>query len=424
MKQFDICVLGLGYIGVPTATIFANCGKKVLGVDVSQKRVDLINSGKSHVGEEDIDRMLEKVVKDGALTAATAPASSDFYIIAVPTPFLREGEKKLPDLSFVESAARSLAPCIENGQMVVLESTSPVGTTRKIRGWIADELRRLGRDSETDVEKLMFAHCPERILPGQMLRELIANDRIVGGMDERSSEIARDLYKIFCNGEIFTTDDKTAEMAKLTENASRDVNIAFANELSIVCDKLGINVWELIRLANRHPRVRILNPGPGVGGHCIAVDPWFIISAAEDESRLMRSARNVNDSKPFWVIKKVFEACGRTGKDKPVVACLGLTFKANVNDMRESPALEIAEILAESGRCGLLVVEPHVPGLPKSLEGKAEKSDSLDGAIAKSDIVLLLVEHADFANISGKQLAGKIVLDTKGFLISTKLGVL
>lgn len=416
MKNFDICVLGLGYIGIPTATIFANCGKKVLGVDINESRVRQINSGKSHIGESDIDTMLEKVVKEGAFVADTSASSSDFYIIAVPTPFIKVDGKKIPDLTFIESATRTIAACIEDGQIVILESTSPVGTTRKIKEWLEDEILKLGRGCKVNLQNIMYAHCPERILPGQMLRELVSNDRIVGGMTPEISETVKDLYKVFCRGEIFVTDDKTAEMTKLAENASRDVSIAFANELSMVCDKLDINVWELIRLANKHPRVNILNPGPGVGGHCIAVDPWFIISAAEKESLLMRSARAVNDSKPAWVLEKVFEACEKTKKTKAVVACLGITFKANVNDIRESPSLEISELLAKDGRCEVLVVDPHVETLPNSLCGKAKKIESIGDALASSDIVLLLVDHKEFSIISASQLAGKIVIDTKGFL--------
>ncbi len=417
--KYDVCVIGLGYIGVPTATIFANCGKKVLGVDVFEKRVAQINSGTSHVGEEDINEILASVVKRGLMKAASKPESSDFYIVSVPTPFKLNHEKKIPDMSYVESATRSIAPVLENGQCVILESTSPVGTTRKMHGWLRDELEKTGRAAEVDYSTIMFAHCPERILPGQMLRELIENDRIVGGMDKHTSEVVRDLYKTFCRGEIFITDDKTAEMAKLTENASRDVGIAFANELSIVCDKFGINVWDLIRLANRHPRVHILNPGPGVGGHCIAVDPWFIIADDEEDTPLMRTARNVNDGKPLWVLKKVGEAVKKTGKAKPRVACLGLTFKADVNDMRESPAVKIAEELAKRGDCELLFSEPNVEEFPKALSAYSNW-DPYE-AVENADIVLLLVEHHQFANITTDHLSGKIVIDTKGFLLSTKI---
>jgi len=413
-NKYDICVLGLGYIGVPTASIFAHCGKKVLGVDVMAERVSNINKGVSHVGEADIDAMLAEVVKAGNLKAASAPQDSEFYIVAVPTPFIKaKGNKKLPDLAFVESATRSIAPVIQNGAEVILESTSPVGTTALMKKWLKEELKKIGRLAEIDYESIMFAHCPERILPGQMLKELVANDRIVGGMTPEAAERAKALYAIFCKGAIFTTDDKTAEMAKLTENASRDVAIAFANELSIVCDRLGINVWELIKLANRHPRVNILNPGPGVGGHCIAVDPWFIIAAAEKETPLMTAARNVNDGKPFFVLKRVYAACKAVKKATPVVACLGLAFKANVNDLRESPSLEIAELLGKSGKCKVLAVEPHISKLPAKLKGLMTLT-ALDKALKAADVVLLLVDHKEFLSIAPSTLASKAVIDTKG----------
>lgn len=411
--KYDVCVMGLGYIGVPTAVIFANCGKKVLGVDITSRRVEQINSGTSHVGEDDINEMISEVVAAGNLKASLKPESSEFYILAVPTPFIRNAERRLPDLSCVESATRSLASVIKNDQCVILESTSPVGTTRRIKVWLRDELEKIGRLNEVDFETIEFAHCPERILPGQMLRELVQNDRIVGGMTPATSEKVRALYKSFCKGEILITDDRTAEMAKLTENASRDVEIAFANELSIVCDKLGINVWNLIRLANHHPRVNILKPGPGVGGHCIAVDPWFIIADAEDETPLMRMARAVNDGKPSWVLRKIEDAIKNTGKDKPKVACLGITFKANVNDIRESPALKIATDLINRTDCEVLISDPYIDVLPECL--KNSKNYDAKDVVKQSDIILLLVDHNLFKTITSADLIGKIVVDTKGF---------
>ena len=414
--KFDICVLGMGYIGVPTASIFAKHGKRVLGVDILSSRVESINRGESHIGEPDLDALMAEVVASGALKAANAPQKADFYIIAVPTPFVKKADgRKLPDLRFVEAAVRSLASVIENGAEVILESTSPVGTTAHMKRWLAQAIKKCGRGGEVDVEQILFAHCPERILPGQMLKELVANDRIVGGMTELAARRAKKLYSTFCKGEIFVTDDKTAEMAKLTENASRDVSIAFANELSMVCDKLGIDVWELIRLANRHPRVNILSPGPGVGGHCIAVDPWFIVSAAPAQSPLMRTARNVNDAKPLFVLKKVEQACRATGKKRPVIACLGLAFKANVNDLRESPSLQIAVALARKSKYELLAVEPHISTLPKELLGHAELV-GLKEALQRADVVVLLVEHREFLSIKRSQLRSKIVIDTKGVL--------
>lgn len=421
MKKFDISVLGMGYIGIPTAIIFASCGKKVLGVDVLENRVNAINSGLSHVGEADIDSLLKDLVEQKRFRAALKPESSDYYVVAVPTPFKKcDGTCKLPDLSYVEAATRAIAPCLENGQMLILESTSPVGTTRKMQVWLADELEKIGRAGDVDYNSVMFVHCPERILPGQMLKELVENDRIVGGMTLEAAEKAKELYSVFCRGEIFITDDKTAELAKLTENASRDVQIAFANELSIICDKLEINVWELIHLVNRHPRVNILNPGPGVGGHCIAVDPWFIAADAKDETPLIQTARRVNDSKPDFVLNKVFDAIASLGKNNVNLACLGITFKANVNDIRESPALKIAETLAASGKCNVIVADPQIETLPNSL--KAAKKESIFDAVENADIVLLLVDHREFATISAAQLKGKLVIDTKGFFHQTRLG--
>jgi len=410
----DICVLGLGYIGLPTASIFASKGKKVLGVDVVPQVVETINAGNIHIVEPDLDVLVRKAVQSGNLRAATQPAPASTYIIAVPTPFHQDADRhKTPDLNYVEKATRSLAPVIPTGALVILESTSPVGTTEKVRDWLLDELLRC-RPSEAVVlgASLLFAHCPERILPGQMLKELVANDRIAGGLTPAAAEASKALYRTFCTGEIFLADARTAEMAKLTENSFRDVNIAFANELSLICDKMNIDVWELIRLANRHPRVKILQPGPGVGGHCIAVDPWFIVDAAPEQARLIRTAREVNDSKPGWVIDRIKQAAQRF--PKPVVACLGLAFKADVDDLRESPAVEIVERLAHDGVGEILAVEPHVTKLPAMLEGKARLVSTAD-ALAKANVVVLLVSHKTFASIDRKQLDGKAVVDTRGF---------
>ncbi len=347
-EKYDVCVLGLGYIGLPTASIFATKGKRVLGVDLQSHVVETINKGKIHIEEPDLDILVRAAVQSGNLVASTKPECSNVYIIAVPTPFLETENGRLPDLSYVESASRSIAHVIKPGALVVLESTSPVGTTEKVRDWLLDELGT--GFSDTDFH---FAHCPERILPGQMLKELVTNDRIAGGLSPEASERAKELYEIFCSAEIFVTDARTAELAKLTENSFRDVNIAFANELSMICDKLGIDVWELIHLANRHPRVKILSPGPGVGGHCIAVDPWFIVSAAPEQARLIRTAREVNDSKPKHVLNLIREKANRF-RD-PVIACLGLTFKADVDDMRESPALHIVEQVDMQSLVGYLL---------------------------------------------------------------------
>ena len=404
----DLTVLGLGYIGLPTASIFATKGKKVLGVDVVPRVVETINRGDIHIQEPDLDVLVRAAVQSGNLRAAGKPEPASTHIVAVPTPFdVRPDGARVPDLTYVESATRSLAPVIRGGDLVILESTSPVGTTEKMKLWLEDELARSGRKVAGEI---LYAHCPERILPGQMIKELVSNDRIAGGLTPEAARRAKELYRTFCTAEIFETDARTAEMAKLTENAFRDVNIAFANELSLVCDRLGIDVWELIKLANRHPRVKILQPGPGVGGHCIAVDPWFIVDAAPKEARLMRVAREVNDGKPEWVMAKVRAAAART-KD-PVVACLGLAFKANIDDLRESPSLEIAAHLAGEG-FKVLAVEPHVAELPAALRGKAELAD-LGAALERANIVVLLVDHDAFKAVPRARLAGKQVVDTRG----------
>lgn len=414
--RYDICVLGLGYIGLPTASIFATKGKKVLGVDVVPRVVQTINEGRIHIEEPDLDVLVKAAVQSGNLRAATVPAAADVYIIAVPTPFrATAANPRAPDLAYVEFGTRSLAPVVEPNALVILESTSPVGTTEKVRDWLYEELARIGRiDAGASPETafpLFFAHCPERILPGQMLKELVSNDRIAGGLTPAAAVRAQELYRCFCTAEIFLTDARTAELAKLTENSFRDVNIAFANELSMICDRLGIDVWSLVRLANRHPRVKILQPGPGVGGHCIAVDPWFIVDAAPAESRLIRTAREVNDHKPHFVLGKIEEAV--RGRRQPVIACLGLAFKANVDDLRESPAVEITQHVAEKGWGRVIAVEPHVIALPARLRGKVELLPVAE-AIAAADVVVLLVAHREFVAIDRAQLAGKMAIDCCG----------
>jgi UDP-N-acetyl-D-mannosaminuronic acid dehydrogenase len=416
MCAYHLCVIGLGYIGLPTASIVATKGKRVLGVDVVPRVVETINRGGIHIKEPDLDVLVRSAVGSGNLRAAGVPEPAETFIIAVPTPFkVTVTNPRAPDLTFVEAATRSLAPVVAAGNLIILESTSPIGTTELMRDWLFDELAK-HRSSELPGLRstILFAHCPERILPGQMLKELVSNDRICGGLTPVASEAARELYRIFCSGEIFLTDARTAEMCKLTENASRDVGIAFANELSMICDKLDIDVWELIRLANRHPRVKILQPGPGVGGHCIAVDPWFIVDAAPEVARLIRTAREVNDSKPHHVIAQVRVRAARF--KQPVIACLGLAFKADVDDLRESPAVEIVEHLA-TGKVGrLLVVEPHVRTLPAALAklGDAVVLVPIEVALAQADIVLLLVNHKAFAAVDRALLAEKVVIDTRG----------
>lgn len=409
----DLCVLGLGYIGLPTASIFATRGKKVLGVDVVPNVVDTINKGGIHIEEPDLDVLVRAAVHSGNLHAALKPEPAQTFVVAVPTPFRATAENpRAPDLTYVEKATRSIAPVVAAGNLVILESTSPVGTTGLMRDWLFDELQKNRPNDVAQLRSsLLFAHCPERILPGQMLKELVANDRIIGGLTPAASEAARDLYRTFCVGEMFITDARTAEMCKLTENASRDVGIAFANELSLICDKLGIDVWELIKLANRHPRVKILQPGPGVGGHCIAVDPWFIVDAAPDLARLIRTAREVNDSKPHHVLQRV-KACATRFK-QPVIACLGLAFKADVDDLRESPAMDIVQHLLAERLGRVVVVEPHVSALPPSLRGGAELA-SIDDAVAAADVIVLLVNHREFISFNRRKLEGKAVIDTRG----------
>lgn len=395
-----VSVIGLGYIGLPTAAILATHGLEVIGVDVNQYAVDTVNQGKIHIVEPDLDAMVHSAVMSGKLKAVAKPEKAEAFIIAVPTPF-KEGHK--PDLSYIEAAARSISPVLEPGNLIILESTSPVGTSEKLAHWLPD----------IDLD---IAYCPERVLPGHILREIVGNDRIIGGLNQKSSERAKQLYQIFVKGECLTTDARTAEMTKLTENSFRDVNIAFANELSFICDELNINVWELIRLANRHPRVKILDPGPGVGGHCIAVDPWFIVDSAPKVSRLIKTAREVNDSKPHFVLSQVKEKLKKMKGAN--VACLGLSFKADIDDIRESPALEIVQHLAKDN-VNLLVVEPHLEALPKSLQLPNVKMSNIDEAMNAADLIVLLVNHRKFSHIDLSLLKGKAIIDTRGMFFKS-----
>lgn len=399
-----VSVIGMGYIGLPTATLIANNGFHVYGMDPVADVVNTINQGKIHIVEPGLENFVRKAVVDGNLIADTKPHEADVFILAVPTPF--KGDKE-PDLSYVESAAREIAPYLRDENLVVLESTSPVGTTEKIRQWVMEENKSL------EGKKLYFAHCPERVLPGRIVQELSQNDRIIGGIDEKSTEKTVEFYQHFVKGALLKTDARTAELSKLTENSFRDVNIAFANELSIICEKLGINVWELIRLANRHPRVNILQPGPGVGGHCIAVDPWFIVDCAPAEVRLIRTARQVNDNKPHYVMSKVYEAMKNIAN--PAIACLGLAFKADIDDLRESPSLQITYDLANTGKAQIIAVEPNIKALPPKLQSiNNVKFMGYMEAIEEADIVLLLVDHKEFKALDKKVLNGKIVIDTRG----------
>ena len=412
MSDERICMVGLGYIGLPTAALLASRGREVIGVDVDRHAVDTINDGRVHIVEPDLRDVVRRVVTTGKLRATLTPEPADAFLVAVPTPL---DEAREPDLSFVEAAVRSIAPVLVPGNLVVLESTSPVGTTERLAAWLAEERPdlRLPRQSG-EVADISVAHCPERVLPGQVLRELVANDRVIGGLTPRCAERAQALYSTFVEGECVITCARTAELCKLTENASRDVGIAFANELSLVCESLGVDVWELIALANRHPRVSILRPGPGVGGHCIAVDPWFIVHSVPERARLIRTAREVNDAKPRHVIEHVIERAERF--KAPRIACLGLAFKADTDDLRESPALDIARALAERGAGSLSVVEPNVDALPANLSGhvNVQLVTDVHEALDQADIVLALVAHREFRDVSRERLAGKIVIDTCG----------
>lgn len=406
----SVCVIGMGYIGLPTCAIFASRGFDVTGVDVNEAVVEKVNRGEIHIVEPDLDGLIQKVVATGKLKARTSPQSADAYVIAVPTPL---GEDRKPDVSYVFAAARSIAPVLRKGDLVVLESTSPVGTTRSMTGLLA-ELRPdltfpLVDGEEADV---LVAYSPERVLPGKVLTELVNNDRSIGGLSRASSRRAVALYGSFVAGDLFITEAESAELVKLTENAFRDVNIAFANELAAVCQTLSLNVWEVIELANRHPRVNILQPGPGVGGHCIAVDPYFIIDAAPDSTSLMQAARRINSDRPSSVVRDIEDLVDQTGKNK--VACLGLSFKPNIDDMRESPAVEVVKRLAERSDLKLLAVEPNVRQLPDELRNRGIVFTDALSAIDEADIVVLLVDHRQFNFIDPEALKDKALVDTRG----------
>ncbi|KRG35756.1 UDP-N-acetyl-D-mannosamine dehydrogenase [Psychrobacter sp. P11G3] len=394
----NICVFGLGYIGLPTAAMFAHHGANVIGVDVNQHAVDTINQGKIHIVEPGLEAIVKQAVDKGNLKASLTPVHSDAYLIAVPTPF--KGQDHEPDLSYIQAVSKALAPLLQKGDVVILESTSPVGATEKMVEWLAEERADLSfpKYHEPDNEADIFvAYCPERVLPGKVVEELISNDRIIGGMTKESTRKAQEVYRIFVEGDLLATNSRTAEMAKLTENASRDVSIAFANELSIISDKLDINVWELIELANHHPRVNILQPGAGVGGHCIAVDPWFIVNQNPDEAKIIRAAREINDNKPNWVISKInaeIDTLKSENMARPKVALLGLAFKPNIDDLRESPAVSIAKNMLELNSAEVLLVEPNIKQLPEKLA--TGNLVSLESALEQADILVVLVAHDEF----------------------------
>jgi UDP-N-acetyl-D-mannosaminuronic acid dehydrogenase len=407
-----LCVVGLGYIGLPTAATLASRGVEVVGVDVNPCVVAAVNAGQPYFPEPDLDMLLRAATTLGKLRATARPEPADAFVIAVPTPF---NDDRSPNLGYVDAAADAIAPLLASGNVVILESTSPVGTTARL----AKRLARLRPDlrfppaHHAEPLDVHVAHCPERVLPGHMVRELIENDRIIGGMTEACAKHAEAVYRVFLQGQPFRTNAPTAELVKLVENAYRDVNIAFANELSLICDQLGLNVWQVIELANRHPRVAILQPGAGVGGHCIAVDPWFIISSAPERSRLIRTAREVNDAKPGFVAAQIRERAERF--KHPVVACLGLTYKPDVDDLRESPAVAIVAQLARGGPDRILVADPNLRALPQQL---AEFSNvalcETIAAVRQADIVAILVAHSPFRRIPREELLRRVVIDATG----------
>lgn len=382
-----ICVIGLGYIGLPTAALLANRGYDVHGVDLEKSTVDLINQARVNIAEPELETFVKAAVNSGKLKADLKPTSADIFIIAVPTPF---HEGFIPNVDYIISATKEMAPFVQEGNIIILKSTSPIGTTNLVEQTL--------KDKNVDTSKLFFAHCPERVLPGKIMRELVENDRIVGGTTPEATQKTVKFYKTFVSGNVLSTDAKTAEMAKLTENSFRDVNIAFANELSILCDKFDINVWELIKLTNRHPRVNVLQPSAGVGGHCIAVDPWFIVHAAGGDAKIIKTGREVNIYKKEWVIDKIKNEALRFEKEngrKAKIACMGITFKPNVSDIRESSAIYIIKSLIANG-LNVLVVEPNI---------KSHKEFDIvecKEALEKADIVTFLVGHKEFKNLDIK----------------------
>ncbi|WP_081770721.1 UDP-N-acetyl-D-mannosamine dehydrogenase [Comamonas aquatica] len=419
-KISTVSVIGLGYIGLPTAAMFASRKIKVVGVDINQHAVETINRGEIHIVEPELDMVVSAAVKEGYLRAVTVPEPADAFLIAVPTPFQGDHE---PDLSYVRAAAEAIAPVLENGNIVILESTSPVGTTEKMLQWMAaarPDLRFPSEDRVNQDINIHIAYCPERVLPGHVIRELVENDRIIGGLTTACAKRAADVYRVFVEGELLFTNARTAEMAKLTENAFRDVNIAFANELSLISEKLDINVWELIKLANHHPRVNILQPGCGVGGHCIAVDPWFIVNKTPEQARLIRTAREVNDHKPHWVQSKVEAAVadlvqenGQNPKDIKI-ACFGLAFKPDIDDLRESPALEITLSLAKKYPGQVVAVEPNVNGMPDKLQAADVLLLDYEVALQQAHVMVLLVDHAEFKADKPTFTSVQRLVDAKG----------
>ena len=405
MDKKIICVLGLGYIGLPTASLLACKGHIVNGVDVNPDVVNTINQGKIHIVEPDLDRYVKLAIESGNLIATEIPQKSDVYIICVPTPFSGQDDNPIPNIDYVVDAAKSIAPLLQKNNMVILESTCPIGTT--------DEIKTIFDNMGVETSSIDIAYCPERVLPGNIMEELTKNDRIVGGIDNKSSASIAEFYKTFVTGDVVSTNARTAEMCKLTENSFRDVNIAFANELSIICEANGVNIWDLVSLANKHPRVNILQPGPGVGGHCIAVDPWFLIAGDTKNSRLIRLGREINDSKTIWVIDQITLRASEMAlqlKRKITIACFGITFKPNIDDLRQSPALKVAMALLERD-LDVVVVDPNI------------KSHDLfnivrmDSSFKICDLVVMLVPHNEFKNpLIIERILQKETLDFVGLL--------
>lgn len=415
-----ISVIGLGYIGLPTAAILASKNLSVFGVDKNINVVKKIRDGSISFAEPNLNDLVKDVIDNGYLKVQSEPIEADIYIIAVPTPL---GRNNKPDISYIKAASLSIAPFLKKGDLIILESTSPVGTTEKVIKWISRAQSKLTfptyNQENVDFD-ISFAYCPERVLPGNILDELITNNRIIGGVTKKCSEMAHRVYKSFVKSECYLTDSRTAELCKLVENSFRDVNIGFANELSLICDKLDIDVWGLIKLANYHPRVNILNPGPGVGGHCIAVDPWFIVDKAKDESKIIQTARLVNDSKPDFVINKINSCVENLNKKKSdiKIASLGLAFKANIDDLRESPALEIASKIQNMKFLKHFIVEPNIRKKPDIEPLSDSELVSINDAIKESDILVLLVDHDDFKRIDPNLLSNKEIVDTRGIWTS------
>jgi UDP-N-acetyl-D-mannosaminuronic acid dehydrogenase len=408
-----IAVHGLGYIGLPTAAVFAAKGVDVLGIDVNARIVETVNGGRPHFGEPNLDVLVRRVVEAGKLRATTTAESADAHIIAVPTPLKGHNGSAEPDVSYVESAIRAVAPVLNKGNLVVVESTTPVGTTERMAELLAELRPDLSFPQQAgELADVQVAHCPERVLPGRILEEVVNNPRIIGGVSRRCAQRALSLYKVIVQSDCRVSNARTSELAKLTENAFRDVNIAFANELSLICDKLKINVWHLIELANLHPRVNILSPGPGVGGHCIAVDPWFIVATNPDEAKLINMARTINDAKPAYVCAKVRERAAAL--KEPVIAFLGLAYKKDVDDLRESPAVEIVRRLAEEKVGELLIVEPNIRSLPSQLTDLGLQLYDFDRAIERANLIVLLVDHMSFLQVDRDLLKDKFVIDTRG----------